>query len=649
MPRLFGLFFLILAAPALMAQDSPRDFGIKSKKALQFYEEGMQQSRWRAHREAAKAFEAALQLEPDFAHARLQLGITAIQLKMYEQAVDQLVKAKEIQPEAFPTLDYYLGLAAFADEQYGLAADAFQQFLQRGAGRPEEQTRARNQLKHALFAAEAIRHPVPFEPVNLGPEVNTQYHEYLPYLTADNGLLLFTSRRPESVGGYQAMLRDFSEDFFTARLNEQGSFGAVENLGVPINTEDNEGAAAMSQDGKLIVFTACNRPGGIGNCDLYVSVRTGKGWSEPMNVGPAVNSDGWDSQPCLSHDGKTLYFSSARPGGIGGRDIWASQWTGQEWGPAVNLGEPVNSPGNEDAPFLHADGLTLYFSSDYHPGFGGQDLFVSYRNEGGTWADPINLGYPLNTSAEESNIFVATNGREGFANSDRAGGMGGSDLYRFTIPEAVRPEISTFVRGMVLDSLTSVPVYAAIQVVDVETGDTLRDVRSDRADGRFLMSLPGGRNYAAFVQAPKYLFASQHFSLTDLAEGTYFDLTIRLKPIQEGMQMRLPNLFFESGKWELLPSSDAEITALSEFLQRNPQIRIEIQGHTDNVGSDTDNLALSQRRAEAVKQALVATGIQPERLNARGYGENVPVETNDTEEGRASNRRTEMKVIGLGR
>ena len=644
------LSFLILTSSFLaMAQDKPKDYGISSKKALEFYLEGQQQSQWRAYREAAKAYEEAINIEPEFAQAHLQLGITAFLLDKSDVAVTYLTKARELRPEEYPALEYYLGLAEFDQEHYAEAAAAFATYLDQKSGRKVDIEKAQSLLKHSLFAAEAIQHPVDFEPENLGPAINTQYHEYLPYLTADNGMLLFTSRRPESIGGYQAMLRDFSEDFFYSVPGENGEWLPAENLGTPINSAENEGAAAMSQDGRVIIFTACNLPGGVGNCDLYASFRQDKGWSEPQNLGPQVNSEGWDSQPCLSHDGKTLYFSSARPNGQGARDLWYSTWDGQKWGPAKNLGGPVNSPGNEDSPFLHADGLTLYFSSDYHPGFGSQDLFVSYRQEGGAWSDPINLGYPLNTSADESNIFVATNGREGYINSDRDGGLGGSDLYRFVMPEEVRPEISTFVRGVVKDSVTKAPVFAAIEVIDIETNDTLRNVRSGKSDGKFLMSLPGGRDYIAYVQAPNYLFTSQKFSLKTLQEETYFDLTILMKPLESGMQIVLPNIFYETGSWQLTAGSGPELRTMAQFLTRNPRISIEIQGHTDDVGSDRDNLSLSQKRAESVKNALIELGIDPGRLQAKGYGETTPVADNGTEAGRASNRRTEMKITDAGR
>ncbi|MEL7341499.1 MAG: OmpA family protein, partial [Bacteroidota bacterium] len=408
--------------------------------------------------------------------------------------------------------------------------------------------------------------------------------------------LLFTSRRPESVGGFNRALKDYGEDFYFSEF-ANGEWSPAQNLGLPINTAGNEGSAAITQDGRTIYFTACNREDGQGSCDLYVSYREGDNWSEAQNLGPRVNSEGWESQPCLSPDGKRLYFASSRSGGMGGRDIWyVERIDDQYWSLPVNLGSPVNTAGNEYSPFIHADGKSLYFSSNYHPGFGSQDLFVSYAQPNDKWADPINLGYPLNTKADESNIFVSANGRKGFINSYREGGLGESDLYEFVLDERVRPQIATFLRGVTIDSLTRAPVQARLRLVDVETGDTLRDMRTGRSDGRFLMSLPLDREYAAFVSAPGYLFVSQNFYLKDLAEETYFDIVIPMLKVKKGVSVVLKNIFFESNKYTLKETSEAELAFLVDFLRQNPDLRIEISGHTDDIGSDEANQSLSQRR-----------------------------------------------------
>lgn len=644
------LCLFLASSFTLLAQSKkkPEDYGIKSAKALKLYDEGLLQAQYRDRDRAIALFEEALKLEPEFAHAHFQLGVNAWVRKKYEDAEPHLEKAWQLRPGEFAGIEFYLGETYYHNTRYADAIPLLETFFMRANGRKEDLFLAGRDLRHARFAAEAVKNPVAFTPRNMGEAINTDRDEYLPCLTADDTYLLFTARRPESVGGYNAQLQDYSEDFFYSIRQDTG-WTASENLGAPINTAENEGSAFITEDGQTIYFAACNLPGGFGSCDLYFAVRVGKGWGKPQILGPEVNSDGWESYPRLSPDGRTLYFASARSGGEGGRDIWVSEWAEDHWSTARNLGKPVNTLGNEDAPFLHADGLTLYFSSDYHPGFGQRDLFFSQMQSSGVWAEPKNLGYPLNTQADESNIFVNASGKMGYINSDREGGIGRSDLYDFTLDQRIRPQVATFLRGMVVDSLTRKPLASQIRLVEVVSGDTIRQAVSSTTDGRFLMSLPLEKEYAAFVQAPGYLFASKNFYLKGLEEETYFDLEIALSPIQKGVQVVLKNIFFESGKYELAATSDAELQFVLRFMQENPRMRIEIQGHTDDIGSATDNLALSQRRADAVKSWLADKGIDATRVTAKGYGESMPVAGNITDEDRAQNRRTEFKVLETGR
>lgn len=641
----FVLIFILCSISLVQAQPKrkPADYGISSKKALKFYEEGLQQAHYRDRIKAMAAFEEAIRIEPEFAHAHYQLGINAYVKKQYEEALPHLETAYQIMPDAFNAIDFYLGETYFYNEKYALAAEKLQTFIEKGVGRKVDVNKAKANLRHATFAAEAIKDSLDFQPLNLGKAINTDKDEYLPFLTADDAYLLFTSRRPQSIGGYNAMMQNYSEDFFYSRW-EDSAWTKAENLGTPINTRDNEGAASITQDGRTIFFTACNRQDGYGGCDIYVAFREGNRWSRPQNLGPNVNGEGWDAHPCLSGDGKTLYFASRRQNGQGGSDIWASKFVDGEWMPAVNLGASINSKGNEDSPFLHADDISLYFSSDYHPGFGGQDIFVSFL-EDGNWSKPRNLGYPLNTSAFESHLFVNSTGRKGFINSDREGGLGGSDLYQFDLDRKIRPKIATFLRGIVRDSLNSKPLQAQIRLVDLATGDTVREAFTESSKGSFLLSLPLEKEYAAFVEAKGYLFTTKHFYLKDQEETPFFDLIIEMQRLEKDVQVTLRNIFFEFGSYELAPTSEPELKFLYDFLQRNPQIRIEIQGHTDDVGTETANLELSQNRADAVRTYLINKGLPESRIEARGYGESMPVSGNITDEDRARNRRTEFKIL----
>ncbi|MDX2249976.1 MAG: OmpA family protein [Bacteroidia bacterium] len=644
--RLFVFSLILLFIfPVFSLAQKPEDFGIKSKKALRLYLDGLTYAQQRMRVEADTAFKQAVEIEPDFAHAHFQLGTNAYARREFEEALPHLEKAFEIAPAAFQNIEFYLGEVYFYAEDYEPAARFYEIFLRSQKGRTQDIRKATLYLRNARFAAEAIKKPVPFNPVNMGENINSAYDDYIPYLTADDSYLLFVSRRPESVGGFNATYGGYSEDFFFCEYKE-GHWTAAANLGPPINTALNEGASALTQDGKVIYYTACNQPDGFGDCDLYYAFRQADGsWSNGINLGPNVNTRNKETQPTLSHDGKTLYFSSGRPEGLGMGDIWYSRLEDGKWTEAKNMGEPINTPGHEDGPFIHADGVTLYFSSNFHPGFGQSDLYVSYKNEDETWTAPQNLGYPVNTAGNETNLFVNTRGNRALFTADRDGGMGKTDIYEFVMPENIRPRIATFLRGIVKDSITDVPVYAKIDLIDVEQGDTIREIFSSKTDGKFLMSLPLEKEYAAFVQAAGYLFKSQNFYLKNLPEDTYFDLIIDMVPLKKDKKVVLQNIFFETGKYELKETSDPELQFLTYFLSTNPGMRIEIQGHTDDVGSDEANMTLSRNRANVVRDYLIRNGIAASRIEANGYGETQPKVPNSSEENRKLNRRTEFRII----
>lgn len=640
--RFFGLLLIVfMAIPASYAQKrKPADFGIKSRKALKLYEQGLLYDQYRDRGKAMAVYEEALMIEPDFADAHYRLGSNLYVLKSYDDALPHLEKAYELSPDIFPNAAFLLGQAYFYNEKYEKALGFLQNYVNKDVGRRQDLKIAESTLRHAIYASFHLKDSVDFKPQNLGSKVNSVGNESHPFLTADGSTLLFTGMRPESMGTRP------NEDLFLCDYKDE-AFQAAQNAGTVINNRENQGAASITQDGKMVIFTACGLEDGYGSCDLYMSLREGSKWSKPVNLGDRVNTRYWESYPMLSDDGKTLYFASKRPNGQGSSDIWYCTREGEAWSTAKNMGAPINSPGNEVSPFLHADGESFYFSSDYHPGFGNSDLFVSYKGENGTWAEPKNLGYPLNSSAEDQGLYIAVDGKRAFYSSTREGGLGGGDIYEFELPKEVRPRIATFLRGKVQDSLTEKPLLASIRLIDVERGDTVRQVMSDRITGQFLASLPLERQYAVYVESEGYLFKTQTFFLKSLEEAAYFDIVVEMTRLREGKQVVLNNIFFEFGSYKLARTSEVELKFLYNFLKKNPKLRIEIQGHTDNVGSPAANLTLSQARAEAVRAYLLDQGIAPGRVEAKGYGETRPVAGNITDEDRARNRRTEFKVLGL--
>jgi outer membrane protein OmpA-like peptidoglycan-associated protein len=417
----------------------------------------------------------------------------------------------------------------------------------------------------------------------------------------------------------------------------------------PLNSEDTQGALSLTHDGRYLLFAGCQWSDGYGSCDIYAVKTVGKNIGKPQNLGHTLNSTAWDSQPCLAPDGRTLYFSSTRKGGYGKSDIWRSYLQDNgEWSTPENLGETINTYGSEMSPYIHADGKTLYFSSDRHPGMGGMDLFVAKMDSAGNWEKPVNLGYPINTSGDEINIIVNARGDKAYISARLPEGNGGFDIYEFEVYPEIRPKPSTYVKGIVVDAKTNNPLLSYFTLTEINAGKDIITSFSDEKTGEFLLCLPINRDYALNVSREGYLFHSEHFSLTDYKEVFEpYLLNIALNPIIPGEVTIMRNIFFDSGKANLKDESLAELNKLYEFLIQNPSIAVEISGHTDDVGSEDYNMTLSDQRAQAVTDFLVAKGIDSNRLQHKGYGFTKPLTTNQTQEGRAKNRRTEIKVIEM--
>ncbi len=652
MKKILLLFFVILS---VFAQ---KDLGTKSSKAQKLFLLGKQEMTYRNYEGAKLRFLEAIEKDENFALAYLYLLRVLNKKKKYKEASPYMEKLLTIRnrfpenkkQEYLNELSLLAGKIYFYNGKYEKSYRFLQQFINSERKRFDLILEASKLLEKAEFAKEAIKNPVSFKPYNLGKTVNSPYEDYMPYLTADESMIFFTSRRPDGNQGYYSpSMKAYTEDFYYARKTSDGVWSKAENLGPPINTPENEGAACISQDGKTVLFTGCSRPDGLGSCDIYIANYNGLEWSNPTNL-KVINSPAWDAQPCLAHDNRTVYFVSNRGGGVGGADIWVAYFDAK--GNLLNienLGKNINTPGNEYAPFIHADGKTLYFASDTHPGFGGMDLFVSVKTDSG-WTKPKNLGYPINTSADERNIYINTFGTTAYYNSNREGSLGKNDIFAFKLPETVKPFPTTFVRGFVTDSVSGKPLRAVITIVELnpnsKNSDTVRTVTSDPVTGKFLFTLPLHKDYAMFVTRKGYLFYSKHFSLKNLPDDTkYFDLGVKMLPLKKGASVVLENVFFDTDKADLKPESRSELMKVVTLMQQNPELKIELSGHTDDRASEEYNLQLSKRRAEAVKNFLIEHGIDVKRIVAKGYGETRPRVPNTSEENRALNRRTELKIL----
>ncbi len=625
----YFLLFLLLIGFSVSAQQR---YTTTNSRAINIYERTDVYLSQRLYNSAIKELEIALSLDPGFLEARHRIAdIYKIQDE-FAKAIAEYHKVLAINPNFSVHTSFNLAECYFYTEKYDSALVLLNDYILHPDLSEKRQKTCQQLIRNSSFAVEAIKSPVPYNPVNLGPTVNTKNQEYLPTVTADDSLLIFTRKTNQ-------------EDFYISFRGTEG-WETAQQLSSMINTPGNEGAQCISPDGQFLYFAACNRRDGLGKCDIYFSRLVGNVWNAPQNIGTPVNSSYWESQPSLSADGRTLYFVSDRKGGYGGLDIWKSNYLGSgKWSSPINLGPSINTEADELSPFIHPDNKTLYFGSDGWPGMGKMDIFYSRITPDGKWSKPKNLGYPINTSREESSMFISNNGKTAYFASNSLEGYGGLDLYSFELYKEARPAIVTFVKGVVFDKSTLQTLEAEIQIIDVGNGDTIVQSNSNRSSGQFLASLPAGKTYALHVNKETYLFYSDNFSLENKASPEPFHLRVPLQKIEVGGKIALKNIFYESNSYKLKNESKYELDKLIHFLKTNTQVQVEIGGHTDHVGEVQTNLTLSANRAKAVYDYLIRMGIESARLTYRGYGEAFPIDVNTTEQGRANNRRTEIKII----
>lgn len=642
---LFCLLMATLLPLQLLAQ--PMELSSKNKKACKSYLKAAQYYQAKDLVYAEIEIDRAIKMDDLFIEAWMMKGDICEDKKDVAAAISAYTKAVEINPDFFPRNLYNLGRLEFSTGRYRESLDHYTSYLSYPDPNPNLLERIRFEMACCDFALNAIANPVPFDPQNMGPTINTNNDEYSPTLTVDEKTFIFTRQVPRTDLTIHSM--PFEEDFYLSTRTDTLWETAV-RMPAPINSHGNEGAQCIAPDGKTMYFTICNKSDGFGSCDLYYAKRQGDLWSRPINMGNIVNSATWDSQPSISPDGNTLYFASARSGSVGNMDIWKTVWSDGSWQAPENLGPVINTKKGELSPFIHPDGQTLYFTSNGHIGMGGSDLYFSRMDTSGQWSEPVNLGYPINTHKDEGYLIVNGKGNKAYFASGQFNTEGGMDLYTFDLYEAARPVVVTYMQGKVFDKNTRQPLEAHFELIDLESGSMVVQSNSDPLTGEFLVSVPNEKNYALNVSREGYLFFSENFTLKGTHDRTDpFLKDVPLQAMETGVTVILKNIFFDFDKFDLLPQSRVELARLTDLLKKNPGMKIEIGGHTDNKGKREYNQLLSENRAKAVLEYLVLQGIDRSRLTAKGYGMEQPIDTNDTEEGRANNRRTEFKVIDYRR
>lgn len=638
MKTLVFLLFLLITCTALHAQDY--DPAKVNKKAVVLYDQALERATEGHYPQAVGLLLKCIEMDARYVDAYLSLAGVYGEMKNYRASCEYYEKAFAI--DAGYTMEYKLpysiNLAGLGE--FDKALVAINELLDKKPPKNSTSFKAAQYRKKCYefavdYAQKLGKDNYVFTPVNAGPAINTAESEYFPSLTIDGKELIFTRR-----------LNGRNEDFFSSVLQDN-SWQKAKPLPGGINTPMNEGAQTISQDGQWVIFTACDRRDGFGSCDLYISYLDDRGWSEATNLGGVINSDQWESQPCLSPDKKDLYFASRRNGGYGGADIYVSHLQPNgKWSTPENLGPQVNTSADEQCPFIHADNQTLYFTSNGWPGYGDDDLFYVRKGPGGDWSTPTNLGYPINTINKEGTLFITADGKTAWYASDRSDSRGGWDIYYFELRESVRPLRTLWVKGKVYDKKTGKGLPSAVELIDLANGKPVSILQTDE-QGRYLVTLPIGKDYAFNVNRKTYLFYSDNFMLSREAPDSTYEKDIPLQPLEANASVVLNNIFFDLNKFDLRPESKVELDRLVQLLQENPTLKVEISGHTDNIGKPADNQVLSNNRAKAVVSYLINNRIAANRLSFKGYGEKQPVADNNTEEGRAKNRRTELKVLSL--
>jgi outer membrane protein OmpA-like peptidoglycan-associated protein len=648
------------------AQDESKCQEIDNKKAKKLYEQGIDK---KYKKEERLAFlKQAMELEPDyvdanFAFASERIKTLSINEEKYKPVEPYLKKVIEICPKYHSDPYYYLGFIAWEDENYEESMKYLRQFIDFKDDDEKKFNKdydallaqAKQMMRYAKVYNDLYKNKVPFDPKPV-EGICTEKDEYLPIISSDDEMMLFTRKQPyvdkDLVYETDKELELFS---YATRSKTTGQFNKGQRMPYPFNKDGAEGGATMSIDNKHIFFTKGKDEGGpVLNFDIYTSDNINGEWTPARKVEGINDPVYWDSQPSLASDGRTLYFASDRKGGRGGVDLYVTvkdPVTGV-WSKPENMGPVINTQGDEKSPFIHSDFQTLYFSSDGHPGVGGFDIFLSRKGDDGKWSEPKNIGIPINTERDDLGFFVSTDGHLGYFASNEPGRANGKsvgkyDIYSFELYKEARPDEVSFFKGKIEDHGSGPAAGFKVEVKDAVTNKVTEGM-VDSVTGNYAVVVNTKQKNDLILEVKKenYSFSSQLIKKDSLTSWKPKTLNIAVDTIKVGKTYTLNNIYYKTNSADLDPGSAAVIAEFAEFLKANPTIKIEVHGHTDNVGDAKSNLALSTDRAFSVRDLLIAKGIDEKRLqNFKGFGASVPVADNSTEAGRAKNRRTEFVII----
>lgn len=618
----------------------------KLKKALKYVKKGDEffYSEYSGYNyfnsQALKNYLEAYKINPNSASLNYKTATAYTRSLEKTKALPFALQSKELNEDLTNQIDYVLGVTYHKLGQFDKAIHFFNEYID-NSSTSDSILFAKKHIEECEYAKKKLAEKPWYTVESLGKNINTEYPEYSPLITLNETNLFFTSRRP-----YNEKKTNQTDGFYEKIFESEnrGGWKKPNLLPKPVNAKKKENSASVSLsfDGKTVYLYSEENNGNL----QYSDYNNGK-WSKPKDLPEPINSEFVESHISVSADGKTAYFISDRPGGVGGKDIWKSTLVNDQWTEPVNLGAPLNTIYDEDGVFIHPDGKTLYFSSKGHNTIGGYDIFESELQDDGTWKEPINLGYPVNDVEDDIFFVLTADGKNAYFSSIRKGGEGLQDIYAIRPFEkaAIKEVHLTVFKGKVIDQETQKPIAAKVVITDNSTSEKLFDETNDKIKG-FMVSLPSGKNYGIAVEAEGYVFYSENFDLEFKKGYNEVEKTIELSKPKVGVKVTLNNVFFDFDKYEVKAASKTELDRIIALAKSNSKIKIAIEGHTDNIGEDSYNQLLSQRRADAIKNYLIKNGLPESQIAyAKGFGESKPIDTNSTKEGRQNNRRVEFKIV----
>jgi len=559
----------------------------------------------------------------------------------YFESETEALKAIDICPDNFPKAYYFLGEIAFNRKNYVKADIYLKKCIELEIGDPYYSD-AIMLYEKAKILAEIINNPVEFNP-KIVKGISTKFDEYLPIISPDQELSFFTRRLEKK--SKQSITSIIVEEF-TWSKKENKTFEVGSALDYPFNMESNEGGASITIDNKILYYTKCSlTQGGYKNCDIYYVFNQDGSWSEVQTFSKNISKiDSWESQPTVSSDGKTIIFASDRKGGYGKIDLYETTFKNGQWSNPENLGDKINSNENEKSPYLHTDGKTLFFASQNFPTLGGFDIFYSRKDSSGNWQQPKNIGYPINSVADEISLFVSTDGNSAYFASNHLNGVGGWDIYSFDLHKEARPERVLFLKGDLLDENGQVLNDVELEIKNIKT----KEITTIKVDaGTYVSSLTLDEKDDVLITVKKegFAFNSTYISANDTVFKSPSSLDISMQSLEEGKSFAIEDIYFDNNSYELKEITKEVLVEFAKYLEINNSLVIEINGFTDNIGDASDNQILSENRSKAVRDLILLQGISESRISYKGFGESSPKSNNNTEKGRAQNRRTEFRII----